>query len=103
VATIRWTIRARLDLRAAHDFVARTSPERATALAENLVSATETLADFPRLGRTVPEFPGRGLREMLVPPYRVIYMVLDGGDVEIQALFHSSRDLRRALSADPLL
>jgi hypothetical protein len=39
----------------------------------------------------------------LVPPYRVIYKILDGSDVEIQALFHSSRDLRRSMTEDPWL
>jgi len=97
VATIRWTLRASLDLDSIHDFVARTSAENAAHLAENLVAAVDQLSDFPRLGRTVPEFADRGLREVIAPPYRVVYAVLDDDVVEIQGIYHSSRDLRRHL------
>jgi hypothetical protein len=40
------------------------------------------------------------LREIVLPPYRIVYGVLDGDVVEIQGIFHSSRDLRRLLGDD---
>jgi plasmid stabilization system protein ParE len=100
VATIRWTVRADLDLEHIHRFIARTSLENAAILAANLVAAVEPLTDFPSLGRTVPEFADRGLREVLVPPYRIVYAILEGDVIEVEGIYHSSRDLRRHLPDD---
>ena len=57
MAAVRWTQRARDDLRDIHDFIARDSPRAAEALVERLLTATERLAVFPESGRVVPEFP----------------------------------------------
>jgi toxin ParE1/3/4 len=68
MAAVRWTQRARDDLRDIHDFIARDSPRAAEALVERLLTATERLAVFPESGRVVPEFPALGYREIKVPP-----------------------------------
>ena len=47
MAAVRWTQRARDDLRDIHDFIARDSPRAAEALVERLLTATERLAAFP--------------------------------------------------------
>ena len=60
------------------------------------------MKDFPFSGRTVPEFESRDLREVVAPPFRVLYIVRPGDIVEIQAIYRSSRDLRRILGRDPL-
>jgi toxin ParE1/3/4 len=33
--------------------------------------------DYPELGRRLPEFPDANLRQLIVPPYRVLYMIVD--------------------------
>ena len=71
MAAVRWTQRARDDLRDIHDFIARDSPRAAEALVERLLTATERLAAFPESGRVVPEFPALGYREIIVSSYRV--------------------------------
>ena len=49
MAAVRWTQRARDDLRDIHDFIARDSLRAAEALVERLLTATERLAAFPRV------------------------------------------------------
>ena len=93
MAAVRWTQRARDDLREIHDFIARDSPRAAEALVERLLTATERLAVFPESGRVVPEFPALGYREIIVSSYRVLYR-LEGNTVWIVAVVHGRRLLR---------
>ena len=93
MAAVRWTQRARDDLRDIHDFIARDSPRAAEALVERLLTATERLAAFPESGRVVPEFPALGYREIIVSSYRVLYRLADN-NVWITAVVHGRRLLR---------
>lgn len=102
MATIRWTLRARLDVQDIRNFLARSSIQNAGAFEQSILDAVRRLEDFPRVGRIVPEFDREDLREILVPPYRVLYLTLKDEVVEVQAIYHSSRDLRRVLGNNPL-
>lgn len=51
------------------------------------------LAHMPRMGRTVPEFDDRELREVIEPPYRIIYH-FDGHALFIAAVVDSRQVLR---------
>ena len=93
MAAVRWTQRARDDLRDIHDFIARDSPRVAEALVERLLTATERLAAFPESGRVVPEFPALGYREIIVSSDRVLYRLADN-TVWITAVVHGRRRLR---------
>ena len=93
MAAVRWTQRARDDLRDIHDFIARDSPRAAKALVERLLTATERLAAFPESGRVVPEFPALGYREIIVSSYRILYRLADN-TVWIIAVVHGRRLLR---------
>jgi toxin ParE1/3/4 len=48
-----------------------------------LITRAEALADFPEIGRTVPEFRQPDLREVVCRSYRIIYR-LRRGDKQIQ-------------------
>lgn len=62
--------------------------------------AADRLVIFPELGRVVPEFNDRSIRELIVREYRLIYRV-EGDDVRILTLMHGSRDLWRRLPSGP--
>jgi toxin ParE1/3/4 len=83
---------ARRDLRDIVRYISLDSPERAVILGQFLVSSTERLADFPEMGRVVPEFSDPFLREIVVRSYRVIYRV-DHGDcrVDVARFWHGAR------------
>jgi len=58
------------------NYVAKDAPAHAVKLVNRLVAAPRNLAEFPRLGRVVPEFGLEHLRELLtVRPYRMLYVV----------------------------
>jgi toxin ParE1/3/4 len=43
-----------------------------------VVSRIESLADFPESGRVVPEFGMAQLREIIYPPFGIVYRVDEG-------------------------
>ena len=83
---------ARRDLRDIVRYISLDSPERALAFGQLLISSTKRLAEFPELGRVVPEFGDSSLREIVVRAYRVIYRV-DHADcrVDVARFWHGAR------------
>ena len=87
---VRWTQQAADDLAAIHDFIARDSAVYAQLVVERLYSAVGQLRDFPDSGRVVPERAQPHLRELIRPPFRIVYQ-RQPEIVEILAIVRSSR------------
>ncbi|MEI7775875.1 MAG: type II toxin-antitoxin system RelE/ParE family toxin [Verrucomicrobiota bacterium] len=83
---------ARRDLRDIVRYISLDSPDRAVAFGQFLVSNTKRLADFPELGRMVPEFENSLIREIVVRSYRVVYR-LDyvNQRIEVVRFWHAAR------------
>ncbi len=83
------------DLEGIVDYIALDNSAAAENVYRGIVRAAERLPEFPALGR-----PGRHpeTRELSVPslPYLIVYEV-GANAVTILAVFHTSRDLARAL------
>ena len=92
---IRWTRLAFADLRDARDFVALDDPAAAAALVVRIRHGVKRLEMVPAAGRVVPERREQGYREILEPPYRIVYRVA-GREVHILRVWHSRRDLATA-------
>ena len=90
MAEVRWSPQAADDLEAICLFIARDAPQVAAAFADRVLHATDQLAHFARLGRTVPEFGIENIREIIVGSYRVIYRIR-GEDVQILTVHHGAR------------
>jgi len=56
-------------------YVTLDRPEAAKRLALALVERTKVLGVFPQSGRVVPEFDRPEIRELILPPYRIVYQV----------------------------
>lgn len=92
---IDWSQRSIADLQALHDYIAHDSRLYAERFVAKLVRATEPLADYPELGRRVPEEPDQpNVRELVVQSYRIIYRV-EAERILIATVVHGSRDLER--------
>lgn len=48
-------------------------PEVGARLVARIIDRVEALADHPELGRIVPEFDQPFLREIIHPPFRIVY------------------------------
>lgn len=69
------------------------APEVGERIIEEIFSAVERLADFPKSGRIVPEFGVAHLREIIHPPFRVVYRI-DKQRVRIVRVWRSERTIR---------
>ena len=94
---IVWSPRFDAELESEGDWIARERPLVALAIVKRMQRATERLVRFPFSGRRVPEFPRLPVREVIVPPYRIVY-VPEPGRVLLLTLKHS----RELLTANDL-
>ena len=86
---VRWTPQAADDLQAIYDFIGRDSPHYAQVVVEDLLAAVDRLERFPLMGRQVPERQREDLRELIKPPYRIVYRI--GEVILILTIFRASR------------
>ena len=68
-------------------------PEVGERLLQEVIAAVERLADFPKSGRVVPELGVARLREVIHPPFRIVYRV-DKDRVRIVRVWRSERLMR---------
>jgi toxin ParE1/3/4 len=90
VTRIRWTSQAIDDLQSIRDFIGRDSPKYAALVVERIVTAVDILERFPLAGRQVPEHSRTDVRELVRPPYRIVYRVFEDR-VDIATVFRSSQ------------
>ena len=58
-------------------YASRQVPEVGERLLREIVAHVEQLADFPESGRIVPEFELVQLREIIHPPFRIVYRLAE--------------------------
>jgi addiction module RelE/StbE family toxin len=89
VIVVRWTPQAEDDLQAIYDFIARDSEHYAKLVVDKILSAVDSIERFPLIGRHIPEKPRGDLRELIKPPYRIVYRL--GEEILILTIFRASR------------
>ena len=92
--TITFTILAINDLDDMRAWYAEQQvPAVGDKLLREIVSQVERLGAFPESGRVVPEFGLANLRELIFPPFRIIYR-LDESKVRVVRVWRSERLLK---------
>jgi toxin ParE1/3/4 len=91
---VYWTAEARARLLAIHTYIAEESPMVARDVTARLLRRSQQLAVPPLLGRRLPEYPRADLRELLVRPFRIIYLV-KAARIEIVTVKHYRQNLPR--------
>ncbi len=82
------------DLQAIFDFyVAQQAPDVGRRLIEKIIDRTDRLQDFPLLGRILLESFLPNVREIIYPPFRIIYRV-EAERLIIIRVWRSERQLR---------
>jgi plasmid stabilization system protein ParE len=73
-------------------FIAADNPKAAEAFGLRLMTKTDSLANFPQLGRIVPEEHNENIREVILRPYRIIYRLIPARQiVAIARIWHGAR------------
>lgn len=86
-----WSPSALADAESIADYISRDSTDRAALFIERLIEAADRLAEYPQVGRVIPEFEVPEHRELFVGAYRVMYR-LEGQIVWITGVVHGARD-----------
>lgn len=87
---LRWTRLALADFEQAHDRIAQDNPQAARQIAERILAATETLLEYPRIGRVGEDEDSREWR-VAKTPYLLVYAIRDDV-IELWRVWHLSRD-----------
>ena len=91
---VRWAFRARRDVRNIRDYIAQSSAVYAQHVVTRLIDRTDLLAGHPAAGRRVPEYDDPDVRELVEPPYRLIYRYVEGSAVvEVLTIVHARQRL----------
>jgi toxin ParE1/3/4 len=91
---VHWTIAALGHVTGIHGYIAQNSPRYAKAVVDRITRRTQILSQFPLIGWVVAEYQDEMIREVLEPPYRIIYKVLSDR-IDILAVVHGARRLPR--------
>jgi plasmid stabilization system protein ParE len=86
---VRWTRLALSDLVSARDHLAFDDARAANELLRKVAAAIRKLRKYPGLGRMVPERRSLGYRELVLPPYRLVYAL---AEIRVLRFWRSRRD-----------
>jgi len=94
---IVWTELSILDLKEIFDYIAEDSNRYATITANRLYNRVQPISENPYMGRMVPEFNKKQIREILEGNYRIIYRIKSKTQVDILRVYHVARLLKRRI------
>lgn len=88
--TIKWSDEALEDIESIATYIEKDSPFYAKSVVSKFFEKAEILQEFPELGRQVPEFNDKIIREIFVYSYRLIYK-LNKEEILFVAVIHGKR------------
>jgi toxin ParE1/3/4 len=89
-----WTKEALLRLQEIEEYISKENPVAAAGFTDKLISAAETIIDFPEKGRIVPELSLENIRELIHKNYRIVYLVKKKS-VDILTVFEGHQLLKK--------
>ena len=89
---VHWTNSAVEQLIAVYEYIARDSRQYALRTVDRITRRSIQIGEYPGSGRVVPEYESPDVRELIEPPFRIIYRI--GRDrVDILAVIHGAQRL----------
>lgn len=90
---IIWTPRARADLKAIYDHIAKDAPLNAKTVTQAIVQKTQTALQIPLMGKKVAEVADENLREISLYSWRILYHI-QHDKIYVLTLVHKRRNLQ---------
>ncbi len=94
---IIWSPRAANQLENICEYIAVDSPAYAKVFAQKVIAIVKSIPSFPEVGRIVPEYENKTLREKIYNNYRIVYRV-HANRIEIAAICHCAQLISNAMS-----
>ena len=85
---IRWSERARAQVREIFEYIARDRPAAADRILEGLVERTNLVAEFPEQGAAWGDPRRSDLRSIVYESYRLVYRI-GGDEVAVLSVRHT--------------
>ncbi len=92
---IVWTELSISDLKEIFDYIAEDSTRYASITANKIYQRVQPIIENPYIGRMVPEFSKKSIREIIDGNYRIIYLVKSKSQVDILRVYHTARLLKK--------
>ncbi len=96
---VKWASVAQIDLKQIIDYIALENPGNALQILGKIKQKASDLYTLPDRGRIVPELNEQGIniyREIIVPPWRIIYRISDS-TVFVLSVIDSRRNVEDIL------
>jgi toxin ParE1/3/4 len=90
-----WTDISTADLKEIFDYIADDSVRYASITTNKIYQRVQPLSENQLMGRMVPEFNKKDIRELIEGSYRIIYRIKNGSQIDILRVYHVARLLRR--------
>lgn len=90
---IIWTPRARADLKAIYEHIAKDAPLNAKTVTQALVNKTQHSLQHPQIGKKVAELNDDNLLEISLYSWRILYYI-QHDKVYVLTLVHKRRNLQ---------
>jgi toxin ParE1/3/4 len=86
-----WTDSAIQDLNDIGEYIAKDSERYAEITVEKLFNSVDILEVHPLLGKMIPEFENKNIRELIQGNYRIIYLIMDEFRIDILTVHNCAR------------
>ncbi len=87
---VRWSPEAVEDIESIAEYISRDSEYYARTTISKIIDFSQSVVKFPQIGRIVPEFKDKQIRERLIYSYRLVYKV-ERTYILIVAVIHDKR------------
>ena len=87
---VKWSPEAVEDVEFIAEYISRDSQFYARATVSKIIDFSRSVSKFPQMGRMVPEFHDKRIRERLVYSYRLVYKI-ERSCVLVVAVIHDKR------------
>ena len=87
---VYWTDEALRHLDSIYRHIAGDAPIYAQRMVDKITRRSRQIGAFPQSGRMVPEYQDIDIREVVEPPYRIVYRVT-ADHVDVLAVFHGAQ------------
>lgn len=90
-----WSTRSIKDIDQTAEFISKNSYAYAVSFVERIFKLENVIKSNPYIGRIVPEFNKKNLREIITGNYRVVYQTTNFPRIEILSVHHGARLLKK--------
>lgn len=98
MAQVNWISGAVEDLKSTAEYIARDSAKYAKLQVLKIKHRTQILKSQVQIGKSVPEFDKKDIRDLIEGNYKIIYKIFSAEQVDNLTTLHSARDLTNLIT-----